>query len=734
MGRSRHKLGSRSYKNYSFEMLNLAVDLVSRNKMSSLEAEKRFYIPRRTIENKVKNMHFKPPGGQQRLSVAEEQQIAKVLIAAADFGSPLSRFDLSLMVFNYLKINRKEHLFEGKPPGKCWINNFLVRHKDLLTERAVQNIKRVRAATTSANFEFYFENLKMSLKDIPPKNILNYDETNLSDNPGSTKCIFKRKVKYPERVMNSTKGNISIMFAAAADGTVLPTYTVYKADHLWTSWCENGPKDARYNRTKSGWFDTTVFEDWFKSVIIPWADKLEGPKIIIGDNLSSHLNIDIVRKCEELNIRFTFLPPNSTHISQPLDVAFFGPLKRKWRNILTQHKIDNPGETQLNKAHFPMLLKSLIESIEISNKVNICSGFRATGIVPFNPQKILQKLPEYDEENKYTVDNALLDYLKANRAANPTPKTKNKKVNVAPGKSVSSQEVEVLIRTKKNNSTKSIKGKKKPKLDTQTFPDPETTTSDALVDLPDNETAMQTESISSREKVTILSDVKFSPYNGAYTDLTKMNSLKLNTIDKTFNIFASQNKENLLVTQVEDYTLSEPINYDNPIPSTSTQSLTISKKRRLLKKTTPDTPKKGRLWKSDESSDDDNYSLRDTSDEEYFMPSESEASTVIQEEKSPETEKLGNVSTFQVNSFVLVKFCGLKSNKYYVGKIMEVCEDSGLLVKFMRKRKEQFYWPDIEDISLIFRSDIEMILETPLEGRRGQLRFECINSSEFNVQ
>lgn len=132
----------------------------------------------------------------------------------------------------------------------------------------------------------------------------------------------------------------------------------------------------------------------------------------------------------------------------------------------------------------------------------------------------------------------------------------------------------------------------------ETFPDPETTTSDALVDLPDNETVMQRESISSREKVTILSDVKFSPYNCAYRDLTKMNSLKLNTIDKTFNIFASQNKENLLVAQVEDYTLSEPINYDNPIPSTSIQSLTISKKRRLLKKTNPDTPKKGDYGKA----------------------------------------------------------------------------------------------------------------------------------------
>lgn len=134
----------------------------------------------------------------------------------------------------------------------------------MVTIRAVQNIKRVRAATNADDFENYFENLRSSLHNIPPKNILNYDETNLADNPGSTKCIFKRKVKYPERIMNTTKGNISIMFAAAADGTLLPTYTVYKAEHLWITWCVNGPKNAQYNRSKSGWFDWILFQDWFK--------------------------------------------------------------------------------------------------------------------------------------------------------------------------------------------------------------------------------------------------------------------------------------------------------------------------------------------------------------------------------------------------------------------------------------------------------------------------------------
>lgn len=51
--------------------------------------------------------------------------MAKVLIEAADFGSPLSRLELSFIVYNYLKSN-KEHLFDSKLPGKWRVKIFLI--------------------------------------------------------------------------------------------------------------------------------------------------------------------------------------------------------------------------------------------------------------------------------------------------------------------------------------------------------------------------------------------------------------------------------------------------------------------------------------------------------------------------------------------------------------------------------------------------------------------------------
>ena len=117
--------------------------------------------------------------------------------------------------------------------------------------------------------EKYVKNLKETLKDLPPSNIISYDETNLTDEPGKSKCVFKHGVRYLECIMNSTKSVTSIMFAANAVGDVMTPYVIYKAEHLWDTWMVGGPKGTRYNRSEGGWFDMTCFQDWFFTLLQP---------------------------------------------------------------------------------------------------------------------------------------------------------------------------------------------------------------------------------------------------------------------------------------------------------------------------------------------------------------------------------------------------------------------------------------------------------------------------------
>ena len=71
---------------------------------------------------------------------------------------------------------------------------------------------------------------------------------------------------------------------------------------------------------------------------LPWAKKQTGTKLLLGDNLNFHLNETVIANCETHNTRFAFLPANTTHSMQPLDVCFFRPLKQAWRKILDSFK------------------------------------------------------------------------------------------------------------------------------------------------------------------------------------------------------------------------------------------------------------------------------------------------------------------------------------------------------------------------------------------------------------
>jgi hypothetical protein len=71
-----------------------------------------------------------------------------------------------------------------------------------------------------------------------------------------------------------------------------------------------------------------------------------GTKVIICDNLSSHFTPHVLQLCRENNIALICLPPNSTHLTQPLDVSFFRSLKVAWQNILSKWKAGNHGKNE----------------------------------------------------------------------------------------------------------------------------------------------------------------------------------------------------------------------------------------------------------------------------------------------------------------------------------------------------------------------------------------------------
>ena len=432
MTRNYKKRPGSKYMIFSNEALKNAVNAYVNGHMSLRKAEQIYRVPKSTIQRAMKGKRKKPPGGQLALTSAIESMLVDKILTCASWGYPMDTLELRLFVKSYLESREMTvKSFKNNLPGIDWAKSFLIRHQARLSERLVPNIKRARAEVSRHVVNEYFDRLEVTLDNIPPGNIVNYDETSLSDNPGEKKSIVRRGCKHPERVQNATKSSFSVMFAGSAEGEILPVYVVYKAEHMWSTWLLNGPPKARYNRTKSGWFDGKTFEDWFFKIAMPFFRNKEGPKALIGDNLQSHLSKDIVTACEENDIRFIFLPTNSTHLTQPLDVAFFAPLKKAWRDILSKWKMsDGRHMTSLPKEWFPGLLRQLVSKIEEGGRgaENLKAGFRKTGIYPIHRQSVLDMLPEEaasnDDENMSDCLIAFLQHLRhrPTRSGIPIPR------------------------------------------------------------------------------------------------------------------------------------------------------------------------------------------------------------------------------------------------------------------------------------------------------------------------
>ncbi|KAG5860749.1 hypothetical protein JTB14_003817 [Gonioctena quinquepunctata] len=338
----------------------------------------------------------------------------------------------NLIKFMREEATRKISLFLCLRPGETWLRNFSLRHKEKLSKRLSQSIKESRAKVCHETVNKYFDNLAESLKDVPPSAVVNYDETNFTDDPGRVKVIVRETCKRAEKIMDFSKAATSVMFACAASGSLLPVYIVYKADHLWSTWTENGPPGARFNRSHAGWFDGNIFEDWFINIILPYFRTLTpGPKVLIGDNLASHISITVIQKCEENEIRFILLPPNSTHLTQPLDVSVFRPIKTNNRGVV-------------RKDVFPRLLNQALNHVETSGEKNIKSGFEATGICPLNRKKVLDKLPKTDEPAlPGDMAQSLKEIFESSRFKTAVTVGRKKKLTVPAGRSISRHDVEM---------------------------------------------------------------------------------------------------------------------------------------------------------------------------------------------------------------------------------------------------------------------------------------------------
>ena len=677
----KRKVGARAYAStYTQVTLAKAISSVRTGKLSRRKASAMYHIPLGTLNNKINNKCTKRVGAPLRLTAECEERLLITIDHLSEWKLPLDATDIKLLVKDYLdRSGVTDSRFKNNCPGNDWLKSFITRHR--LTQRLADNVKPARAEINRESVNVYFDELEQALADVQPDNIYNYDETNVTDDPGVKTVVCRRGLKRVERKIQHSKSAISIMYCGSATGTFLPPMVVYRAGNCYEEWTRGGPAGSLYESTKSGWFDARTFTRWFTDIFVEHVKHQGGTKVLIGDNLASHFTHEVVNQCVANNIRFICLLPNATHLLQPLDVAVFRSLKIEWRKILDCWRRESRVKGSIPKNQFPGLLAKLQNQLKSDNLI---SGFRASGIYPVDRQNVLKRLPEHNKDtvgnNVAEIFNEAISGLLKKHCGYGEKKKNARGKKITPGKPVQPEDLGEVSTSAKQ--ARSLVKKKRVQPD-----DP--SSSDSDVEPSDNDDPLTSdEETESNDKD--LGEVSTSAKQAR--SLVKKKRVQPDPSSSDSDVEPSDNDDPLTSdeeTESNDKDLGE-------VSTSAKQARSLVKKKRV---------------QPDPSSSDSDVEPSDNDD------------PLTSDEETESNDKV------VLGEWLVVAYPGKKSISRFIGQVVSIPSDATVEVKFVRRvlGGSTFKYPAKEDVDIVDLSSIESHLDMPNMNNREQYVFQKIN-------
>ncbi len=228
----------------------------------------------------------------------------------------------------------------------------------------------------------YFELLKKFLQINglmeKPGSIYNMDETGVQLNNEPNTIVAAKGSKSVHVVSSSKRGEtITVVACANAEGMFLPPYCIMKGQNYKDEYGDGLPPGSRVKMIKkSSYMTAELFMDWLENHFIP--RKPLGKVLLILEGHASPMNaVGMLDYANAKDIILLCLPSHTTHYLQPLDRAYFGPLKHFWREACNVFKIADPSR-RINRLQFGRLLNLAWKYAATVNTGK--SYFSATGI------------------------------------------------------------------------------------------------------------------------------------------------------------------------------------------------------------------------------------------------------------------------------------------------------------------------------------------------------------------
>ena len=240
---------------------------------------------------------------------------------------------------------------------------------------------------------------------IPDEDIYNFDETGYMLGVASTcKVITSVDRAKPKQLQPGNREWVTVIECVNARGWFLPPMVIFKGKVHLSAWYENNeiPRDWMLAVSDNGWTTNELGLEWVQNVYEPnTVPSTKGKyRLLILDGHGSHATPEFDQFCKARNIITLCMPAHSSHLLQPLDVGYFSVLKRSYGSLIAENI--RLGINHIDKAEMLTIHKAA--RIQAFSSVNIRSGFRATGLVPHDPDSVLSKLEIRPQTPKESPD------------------------------------------------------------------------------------------------------------------------------------------------------------------------------------------------------------------------------------------------------------------------------------------------------------------------------------------
>ncbi|XP_013200639.2 uncharacterized protein LOC106143167 [Amyelois transitella] len=387
--------------NWSEDDMKRAIAAVKRG-VKIYTAAKNYNIPRRTLRRYLleKKTTKSTLGRKPLLNEAQERDLASRIIRLCHVGYPLTQRVLRTCVKTFCIQNNVSVSSRGLMVGRDWLRGFLNRHKNI-SRRKSQNLNPARAAKLNkVVVADYFAKLKKTMEENDvlnkPERIFNVDEKGCQLNlHKAPQVLAERGTKRVHLVAPEHGENVTVVSCGSALGHAIPPMILFKGKRMKPEWIDSLPTGSIAQMTPKGSMNTETFVNWLHHFA---KFKLSGPCVLIFDGAKCHLDYTIVEVAEKFNIKLFCLPSNTTHELQPMDKSVFHSYEYYWDEEVLRYWSINQ-DRKITKQRFGIIFSKVWD--KAATPANIRAGFEATGIFPFDPQKIPEEayapsIPTYD--------------------------------------------------------------------------------------------------------------------------------------------------------------------------------------------------------------------------------------------------------------------------------------------------------------------------------------------------